>query len=104
MAVESCYCEQKKDADCPISSDDSSKEILVICKICYNGNEEEPLLSPCNCSGSIKYVHQSCLMKWLKARKPICELCNYNYIIIKKAKPYEEVSIKSSLIFKGRKF
>ena len=104
MAVDMCCYEQKKDVDRPISSEDSSKEILVICKICYNDNEEEPLLSPCNCSGSIKYVHQSCLMKWLKAREPICELCNYRYVIIKKAKPYEEVSIQNSLVCICRKF
>ena len=92
MALEACYCEKTRDVDCTTASEHSSREILVICKICYNGSEEEPLLSPCNCSGSIKYVHQSCLMKWLRARKPVCELCNYTYIIIKKAKAYEQVS------------
>ncbi len=61
------------------------------CRICYNGGEEEALLSPCCCAGSIKNVHQSCLLKWLKARKPICELCQYKYTILKKTKKYEEV-------------
>ena len=95
MALEPRYCDKKKDVDCVAKPEDTSKEVLVICKICYNGSEDEPLLSPCNCSGSIKYVHQSCLMKWLKARKPVCELCNYKYVILKKAKPYDIVSIKT---------
>lgn len=90
MALEPRYCDIKKDVDCAAMPEDPSKEVLVICKICYNGSEDEPLLSPCNCSGSIKYVHQSCLMKWLKARKPVCELCNYKYIILKKAKSYDQ--------------
>ena len=92
-----CHCKETKAVNglptgSQTSQDDQSKEILLICRICYNGNEEEPLLSPCSCSGSIKFVHQSCLLKWLKARKPNCELCNYNYVILKKAKPYREVS------------
>lgn len=73
-----------------IDSNESEKITPNICRICYNGNEEEPLLSPCNCSGSIKCIHQSCLLKWLKARKPVCELCQYSYSILKKTKKYDE--------------
>eukprot|EP00794_Sanderia_malayensis_P009628 gene9628-10616_t len=65
---------------------------VQVCRICYNGSEEEPLLSPCCCAGSIKYLHQTCLLKWLKARKPVCELCQYKYTILKKTKKYEEWS------------
>ena len=36
------------------------------CRICRGeGSKEEPLFYPCKCSGSIKFVHQSCLMEWL---------------------------------------
>ena len=47
------------------------------CRICRGeGTEEEPLFYPCKCSGSIKFVHQNCLMEWLShSQKKHCELC-----------------------------
>jgi E3 ubiquitin-protein ligase MARCH6 len=37
-----------------------------VCRICrMNGEEDSPLYYPCACSGSIKYVHQECLLQWL---------------------------------------
>ncbi|PHH66180.1 hypothetical protein CDD81_243 [Ophiocordyceps australis] len=48
-----------------------------ICRICRGeGTATEPLFYPCKCSGSIKYVHQDCLMEWLShSQKKYCELC-----------------------------
>ncbi|CRG90529.1 E3 ubiquitin-protein ligase MARCH6 [Talaromyces islandicus] len=47
------------------------------CRICRGeGSAEEPLFYPCKCSGSIKFVHQNCLMEWLShSQKKYCELC-----------------------------
>ncbi|EEQ31659.1 putative RING-type E3 ubiquitin transferase [Microsporum canis] len=47
------------------------------CRICRGeGTEEEQLFYPCKCSGSIKFVHQNCLMEWLShSQKKHCELC-----------------------------
>ncbi|KAH8898403.1 hypothetical protein GQ53DRAFT_711715 [Thozetella sp. PMI_491] len=47
------------------------------CRICRGeGTTEEPLFYPCKCSGSIKFVHQECLMEWLShSQKKHCELC-----------------------------
>ncbi|SMR49642.1 unnamed protein product [Zymoseptoria tritici ST99CH_3D1] len=47
------------------------------CRICRSeGTNEEPLFHPCKCSGSIKFVHQECLMEWLShSHKKHCELC-----------------------------
>lgn len=47
------------------------------CRICRSeGLPNEPLFYPCKCSGSIKYVHQDCLMEWLShSQKKHCELC-----------------------------
>ncbi|KAK5256251.1 hypothetical protein LTR16_003690, partial [Cryomyces antarcticus] len=47
------------------------------CRICRSeGTQEEPLFYPCRCSGSIKFVHQECLMEWLShSQKKHCELC-----------------------------
>lgn len=65
-----------------------------ICRICHceadNGN---PLLAPCYCSGSLKYVHQGCLQQWLTASETrSCELCKFNFIMHTKIKPFNEVS------------
>ncbi|OMJ22955.1 ERAD-associated E3 ubiquitin-protein ligase doa10 [Smittium culicis] len=55
----------------------------IICRVCRGENtEEEPLFHPCKCSGSIKYVHQDCLLEWLEhSKKKSCELCGHNYDI-----------------------
>jgi E3 ubiquitin-protein ligase MARCH6 len=47
------------------------------CRICRGeGSDEDQLFFPCKCSGSIKFVHQSCLMEWLShSQKKYCELC-----------------------------
>lgn len=54
-----------------------SREDPDTCRICRGeGTKEEPLFYPCKCSGSIKYVHQDCLMEWLShSQKKHCELC-----------------------------
>lgn len=51
------------------------------CRICRGeGSKEEPLFYPCKCSGSIKFVHQGCLMEWLShSQKKHCELCKTSF-------------------------
>ena len=42
-----------------------------ICRICYQEEEDSllnPLIRPCKCSGSMKYIHLKCLLHWLKSR------------------------------------
>ncbi|TKA25330.1 hypothetical protein B0A50_06234 [Salinomyces thailandicus] len=59
-----------------VSSTGASDKIDT-CRICRSdGTPEEPLFYPCKCSGSIKFVHQECLMEWLShSHKKYCELC-----------------------------
>ena len=47
------------------------------CRICRGeADPAQPLYFPCKCSGSIKFVHQDCLMEWLShSQKKYCELC-----------------------------
>ncbi|XP_066147233.1 E3 ubiquitin-protein ligase MARCHF8 [Euwallacea fornicatus] len=63
-----------------------------ICRICHcEADTENPLLSPCYCSGSLKYVHQNCLRQWLAASDTrSCELCKFNFILHTKIKPLSE--------------
>ena len=41
-----------------------------VCRICYGeeNNEENPLLCPCLCKGSMKYIHYKCLKNWLNSK------------------------------------
>lgn len=36
------------------------------CRICFEEEieKDDPLLSPCKCSGSMRYVHLKCLRQW----------------------------------------
>ncbi|KAH6948590.1 hypothetical protein HPB50_025186 [Hyalomma asiaticum] len=52
----------------------------AMCRICHDGDEEEPLVSPCKCSGTIRFVHVSCIEKWLNQRNlDICDLCGERF-------------------------
>ena len=42
-----------------------------ICRICYLEEENKrinPLIKPCKCSGSMKYIHYECLLHWLRTK------------------------------------
>jgi len=36
----------------------------IICRYCFEGEEEGELVSPCNCAGGQKFVHLVCLRRW----------------------------------------
>ncbi|XP_058791000.1 E3 ubiquitin-protein ligase MARCHF8-like [Phymastichus coffea] len=63
-----------------------------ICRICHcEGEPGAPLLAPCYCSGSLRYVHQTCLQQWIKASDTrACELCKFTFIMHAKTKPFSE--------------
>ncbi|KAF7556814.1 hypothetical protein G7Z17_g1142 [Cylindrodendrum hubeiense] len=65
-------------SDDPFQSQDTAPGICRICR--GEGTPEEPLFYPCKCSGSIKFVHQDCLMEWLShSQKKYCELCKTSF-------------------------
>ncbi len=46
------------------------------CRICsFEAEPERPLFYPCSCSGTIRWVHQDCLEKWLKVKNLSTERC-----------------------------
>jgi hypothetical protein len=47
-----------------------SSKTLPVCRICLCENVEpdNPLVNPCRCAGTMKYVHIKCLQQWLKSR------------------------------------
>ncbi|XP_033117228.1 E3 ubiquitin-protein ligase MARCH6-like [Anneissia japonica] len=60
----------------------ASQQEEDICRVCRAGSTaERPLFHPCICTGSIKYIHQDCLVQWLKhSKKEYCELCRHRFI------------------------
>ena len=82
-----------------IGEQDSSdmQETQNICRICHSVGDE-PLITPCHCSGSAKHVHATCLLTWFKkAVKNTCELCRHKVAIKKTGKPYSEASLYHSV-------
>ena len=60
-----------------VSGDDDDTE----CRICRGDAEIGPLLHPCKCAGSIRYVHQECLDAWLSRTNSVtCELCHQPFV------------------------
>eukprot|EP00301_Raphidiophrys_heterophryoidea_P005272 c12234_g1_i3.p1 GENE.c12234_g1_i3~~c12234_g1_i3.p1 ORF type:complete len:408 (+),score=118.98 c12234_g1_i3:44-1225(+) len=55
----------------------------TICRVCRGPSEpDSPLFHPCYCRGSIKYVHQDCLLQWLKhSRSKRCEVCKQEFVM-----------------------
>ena len=50
---------------------DEKKEKIKICRICYLeefDKDNNPLIKPCKCSGSMKYIHYECLLHWIKTK------------------------------------
>ena len=51
------------------------------CYICYEaGTTDNPLINPCQCTGSVKYVHLNCLQRWIQpegtsAVNTHCSIC-----------------------------
>ncbi|XP_060080284.1 E3 ubiquitin-protein ligase MARCHF6-like [Ylistrum balloti] len=52
-----------------------------ICRVCRcESTPDKPLYHPCVCTGSIRYIHQDCLLQWLTySRKEYCELCKHRF-------------------------
>jgi hypothetical protein len=53
---------------------------MKVCRICLDS--EWCLISPCDCKGTVQYVHLECLKKWRTISKRFkCEICNSYYQI-----------------------
>lgn len=55
------------------------------CRICLENKEAVDFISPCKCSGTLKYVHRKCFLRWVRERTRQeqqfkCEICNTIYL------------------------
>lgn len=63
--------EENKAAAEDTKADAGEKDCEVRCRVCLgedNAAENPIISSPCNCLGSVKYMHVNCLLKWLKSK------------------------------------
>ena len=73
------------------------------CRFCFQ-KDLKPMLSPCRCNGTIKYVHKSCLTKWRNANLNQlsfyrCLVCETDYIIKQENFILQQIFIKESTGF-----
>ncbi|XP_054899047.1 E3 ubiquitin-protein ligase MARCHF7-like isoform X2 [Poeciliopsis prolifica] len=78
-------CDHKESTPDEKSHDNEDSQ----CRICYGDHSDaDPLLSPCQCSGSLKYIHCSCLRTWIRTRLQSgfalgaatrCEICTKTF-------------------------
>ena len=73
------------------------------CRICFDPeiSEDDPLISPCACKGTSKYVHKKCLNQWRninygQTAYKRCMECNKEYVISE-----EFIREKTDLFFKS---
>ena len=53
-----------------IDNEEEEEDDEDVCRICRTpGDADNPLQYPCVCRGSIKFVHQDCLLQWLNYSK-----------------------------------
>ena len=78
-----------------------SKKNKKLCRFCFEDeNDDSKIISPCMCKGSMKYVHHTCLIKWIQSSsKYFCPVCKYNYEYTEKSK-----NIKIGLLYKYADF
>ena len=73
------------------------------CRICFEEDEEINLISPCLCSGHIKYVHCECLDNWRNIPSSnnknfySCEICNEKFILEIKHNLINDLNFKYKL-------
>ena len=52
------------------------------CRICWEPQTDlsNMLINPCQCNGSMKWIHRDCLAKWIETSKhKQCQECHYKY-------------------------
>ena len=51
----------------------------IICRICHLSDEakKESLIKVCLCRGTLEFVHQSCISKWVQHSKELMCVCGY---------------------------
>jgi len=64
-----------------------NEEVEVVCRFCLDSTKApgNPLIDPCECKGTIQFVHKLCLTRWrhlnVERNGEVCLLCHTEYKI-----------------------
>ncbi|KAM3719384.1 E3 ubiquitin-protein ligase [Dirofilaria immitis] len=69
------------------------------CRICLEEDNESDLISPCECRGSLQFVHTQCLQHWFDVmHERRCQICKTQYELEDRGmKPYTEWTLPQPL-------
>ncbi|XP_023302657.2 E3 ubiquitin-protein ligase MARCHF5 [Lucilia cuprina] len=83
---------QSQSQQCQLLQQQDSGDTERSCWICFASDEDNRLaawVQPCKCRGSTKWVHQSCLYRWVDEKQKgnalrtvSCQQCQTEYIIV----------------------
>lgn len=75
-----------------LNTSGDNPDLMKTCWVCFGTEEDNTSaqwIKPCRCKGTTKWVHHSCLMRWIDEKqkgqvynKVACPQCNTEYIII----------------------
>ncbi|KAH6945172.1 hypothetical protein HPB50_007474 [Hyalomma asiaticum] len=66
----------------------NSSDGAPVCRICFLGDAEQALLDPCDCRGTIGFVHRDCLEQWIqRSMDPHCTVCHFRFTVRKQPQP-----------------
>lgn len=55
---------------------DDEGAMTPCCRICGDGPNDEELISPCGCAGSMAHAHRKCVAEWIRRNgSPVCPIC-----------------------------
>lgn len=85
-------------------------KVSPVCRICYEESEiDNPLINPCLCTGSHKYIHVKCLERWRNSdnslqseRRTQCMECKYKYKIQTRPRTFKCHPCISHIIIKKK--
>ena len=92
----------KKSSKILPTSKTASKSFEKVCRICIESESESKMITPCRCTGSVKFVHESCLKSWIISQggnlfQKKCELCNTDFQMdLKYSKKCKMISINKN--------
>ena len=55
---------------------------IVFCRICFGNRNQNDLIKPCQCTGTMAFVHLDCLLTWItykRQNKYKCEICKSEF-------------------------
>jgi E3 ubiquitin-protein ligase DOA10 len=76
----------KEEENIQVEKEEEEEEIELdipkeeeLCRICFI-QTDTPLFHPCKCNGTMKFVHENCLMNWINVKKSnTCDICHHEF-------------------------